>query len=79
MDQALSTAGELPSRTRDNLLLLGRSMGRFDLPGQLSALESVRSSCRRDLAQFTDSRDTRLRNYKTLGLCAGASLVILLV
>ena len=79
MDQALSAAGELPSRTRDNLLLLGSSMGRFDLSGQLSALEAVRASCRRDLEAFTSNRDTRLRNYQTLGLCAGAALAILLI
>jgi stage III sporulation protein AB len=79
MDRALSMARELPSRTRDNLLLLGRSMGRFDISGQLSALEAVRAVCRRDLDGFTADREIRLRNYQTLGLCAGAALAILLI
>lgn len=79
MDMALSSVRELPSKTRDNLQLLGRSMGRFDLTGQLSALESVRAACRRDLEGFSANRDLRLRNYQTLGLCAGAALAILLI
>lgn len=79
MDAALRTQSPVPEKTRDNLLLLGSSMGRFDLTGQLSALESVRASCRRDLESFTVNREHRLRNYQTLGLCAGAALAVLLI
>ena len=79
MDTALRTGGELPEKTRDQLLALGRSMGRFDLTGQLSALESVRAGCRRDLEAFSAGREVRLRNYQTLGLCAGAALAIILI
>lgn len=79
MEDALASVKELPSKTRQNLLLLGRSMGRFDLTGQLSALGAVRESCRRDLEGYTVNRELRLRNYQTLGLCAGAALAILLI
>jgi len=79
MEEAIAAAGILPEKTRDNLLLLGSSMGRFDLSGQLSALETVRASCRRDLERFSANRETRLRNYQTLSLCAGAALAILLI
>lgn len=79
MDDALQSAQPLPEKTRDNLLALGRSMGRFDLTGQLSALESVRTGCRRDLEEFTANRDIRLRNYQTLGICAGAAVAIILI
>ena len=79
MEDALGSAGELPEKTRDNLLALGRSMGRFDLTGQLKALEAVRAGCRRDLEEFSANREVRLRNYQTLGLCAGAALAIILI
>lgn len=79
MDTALKSCGVVPSKTRDNLILLGQSLGRFDLEGQLEGLESVRASCRRDLESFTADRDARLRNYQTLGLCAGAALAIVLI
>lgn len=79
MDTALISTGELPDKTRDKLLLLGRSMGRFDLAGQLSALDAVRTSCRQDLEAFAANREIRLRNYQTLGLCAGAALAVILI
>lgn len=79
MESALKRIGELPSRTRDNLILLGNSLGRFDLEGQLNGLEAVRTSCRRDLESLTANKDVRLRNYQTLGLCAGAALAIVLI
>lgn len=76
---SLSASGQLPDKTRDNLLLLGRNMGRFDLAGQLESLETVRASCRRELEAFSADRQLRLRNYQTLGLCAGAALAIILI
>lgn len=79
MRTALSAAGDIPKQTSDNLTLLGNSLGRFDLDGQLGGLESVRSACRRDLEALTKDRDVRLRSYQTLGLCAGAALAILLI
>lgn len=79
MEATLKSCGEFPSKTRDNLIFLGQSLGRFDLEGQLEGLEAVRASCRRDLEGFAQNRDTRLRNYQTLGLCAGAALAIILI
>lgn len=78
MNAALAES-DLPSATRRNLELLGSSLGRFDLAGQLEGLEVVRTSCRRDLEALSQGRDTRLRNYQTLSLCAGAALAILLI
>lgn len=56
---------------------LGKSLGRFDLNGQLKGLEAVRQSCRRKLNSLDLNREVRLRSYQTLGLCAGAALAIL--
>lgn len=77
MKAALMTAKDVPDKTREALQLLGRSLGRFDLAGQLNGLESVRSSCRRELDALLNNRDVRLRSYQTLGICAGAALAIL--
>ena len=65
--------------TRQMFELLGKSIGRFDVEGQLKGLESVRQECRRKLTALESNRDVRLRSYKTLGLCAGAALAILFV
>lgn len=77
MNAAISKFALLPELTKKCLYQLGQSMGRFDLSGQIQALESVRISCRHYLSKLEAGKDLRLRSYQTLGLCAGAALVIL--
>ena len=79
MIAALSKVKEIPSLAREALEMLGRSLGRFDIEGQLKGLEAVRQECRRNLEDLNQNRDVRLRNYQTLGLCAGAAIVILFI
>ena len=67
----------LPRRVRRNMRQLGRSLGRFDLEGQLQGLQSVRMQCRKDLHALEENNPERMRNYRTLALCAGAVLVII--
>ena len=76
---AAATAGELPGRIQKAVCILGSSLGRFDLEGQLQGLEAVRSYCRSELDSMAAGRDTRLRSYQTLGICTGAALAILFV
>ena len=77
MDAALSQNQNLPVHTRQAFQLLGQSLGRFDLPGQLKGLETVRTLCRSRLEILTTNKEPRLRSYQTLGICAGAALAIL--
>ena len=58
---------------------MGRNLGMFDLSGQLRGLESTRNLCREKLDNLLQNKDSRLRSYQTLCLCAGAALAILLV
>lgn len=63
-----------------NLFLdLGRTLGRFDLDGQLQGIEAVRKDASAALDMLVKDKDARLRSYQTLGLCAGAALAILLM
>lgn len=79
MYAALSKMDNLPASTSDALSLLGKSLGCFDLEGQLQGIEQVRAHCRRELACLENGRDQRIRGYQTLGVCAGAALAILFV
>ena len=79
MTVALSRNDGLTPVIREIFTLLGSSIGRFDMEGQLKGLESVRQECRRRLTLLENERDVRLRSYQTLGLCAGAALAILFV
>ena len=79
MRAAIAATDQLPKQAREVLILLGDSLGRFDIGGQIRGLESVRGECNRRLDALSENQDTRLRSYKTLGLCAGAALVILFI
>ena len=79
MEETLRSLQNLPVHTRRALHRLGRSLGQFDLSGQLKGLDSIRRDCNRKLEELASNRDQRLRGYKTLGFCAGAAIVILFV
>lgn len=79
MQSILLRHSKLPEETRKCLMLLGENLGRFDLSGQLKGLEAVREECRQRLSRIRSDGDDRLRSYQTIGICAGAALVILLI
>lgn len=79
MRTAAGSVGDIPGSVRTILLQLGQTLGRFDLPGQLQGLEAAKEACRSSLDTLGKNRDERLRGYQTLGLCAGAALVILFI
>lgn len=66
-------------KAEKGIWMLGTTLGRFDLEGQLQGLEAARSYCRSQLNNMEQNRDNRLRSYQTLSLCAGAALAILFV
>ena len=70
---------ELPGQAGQQLRVMGESLGRFDLDGQLAGIESLRSSSRAALESLRKDKVTRLRSYQTLSLCAGAALAVLLI
>lgn len=77
IQSALRRHRDLPGNVRRLLHQLGRTLGRFDLPGQLQGLSAVKNACQRERQQLEENKGERLRNFQTLGLCAGAALVIL--
>ena len=79
MNVSLEKVQRLSSLTQNQMQLLGKTIGRFDMEGQLKGLDGVRQDCRRIIESLALNRDTRLRSYQTLGLCAGAAIAILFV
>lgn len=69
----------LPPKARRLLRQLGRTLGRFELEGQIQGMNSVRTECSAMIGDLHRDREIRLRSYRTLGLCAGAALVILFI
>lgn len=79
MQAALGKCPGLSPQLRRAMACLGRDLGRFDLPGQLRGLDRARDRARKMLESLQRNRVSRLREYRTLGLCAGAALAILLL
>ena len=79
MRKVLNGENDLPHTIRKILLETGSVLGRFDLTGQVQGLESMKVICENALEKLKSHRDERLRGYQTLGLCAGAALVIIFI
>lgn len=79
MSAVVACIKDIPVLTKRTLLVLGKQLGRFDLTGQVQCLDGVKQTCHRYMEVLSNERQTRLRRYKTLGLCAGAGLVILFI
>ena len=79
MLHVLQQKNDIYEPIRQILKELGGSMGKFDMSGQLCALENARNKCREHLNQLQGKKENCVRSYQTLGLCAGAAIAILLV
>lgn len=79
MQTVLNQEKTIPSEIRKLLLEFGRILGRYDLEGQVLSLDAIRARSEESLALLKTHREERLRGYQTLGLCAGAALVVLFI
>ena len=77
MKSAVKKTPSLPIEIKRVLYQLGHTMGRFDLDGQLKGLQAVKQVCKAELKRTALESAASVRNYQTLGLCAGAALAIL--
>ena len=78
MNQAMGQV-ILPKSVSNLHNMLAQTLGRYDLEGQLRELEAVRKSAEQLLEDIRKTQKDKQKFYQTLGLCAGAALVILLV
>ncbi len=79
MRKVISEDRKLPSSIKKLLTDLGNILGRFDLNGQIEGLDMIKEECISQLQSLNNHNEERLRGYQTLGLCAGAALVILFI
>ena len=79
MRAVLQKTNNIQNRTEEVFLLLGRSLGQFDLDGQLNGIKMVKNEAIRILDVHTNNLDTRIRCYQALSICAGAAIAILCI
>lgn len=77
MKSVLQSTPSIPKPLGKHLQILGKTLGQFDLPGQLKELEGAQAACKRELEEIKSHRETTTKSYQVLGLCAGAALAIL--
>ena len=69
----------LPKRSLSVIYELSRTMGRFDIDGQISAIMTTKTYCLNEYNMLSNDLSSRLRGCRTLGICAGAAMVILFI
>ena len=77
--KAIRRCPDIPGKTCKRVIALGQSLGLFDLEGQIKCIRAINRENLRILELDSRDQNSRLRSYKTLGLCAGAALVILFI
>ncbi|MDL2273619.1 stage III sporulation protein AB [Oscillospiraceae bacterium OttesenSCG-928-G22] len=70
---------ELGGEERQVLLELGSTLGRYDIEGQAKAISYVRRRFEGFLKEAVDVKSKMGRVYGTVGLAAGAAVVIILI
>ena len=79
MRVVVSKFKNLPNSIAQVFLQLGKTMGRFDINGQIKGLDAARHESTIILKKLQLNKAERLRSYQTLGICAGAALAILFI
>ena len=79
MHDVILQVQSVPNTLQDLLLVFAKSLGRYDLDGQLLQISAVREDARFLMDKIRSEGKERIRNYQTLGICAGLGLAILLL
>ncbi len=79
MIAAIKRVRDVPLLTKHILDSFAGTLGCFDVDGQVKCIRNVRNEAHDALQRCCADQNTRLRNYQTLGLCAGAAIVILII
>ena len=78
-DLALNRMSQMPKHTKVIIQQFAKFLGEFDIDGQLTGIQAVRNEAVLQLKQLSRDQDLRIKNYRTLGVCAGAAIIILFI
>lgn len=73
----VSRTENLSPTIMEAFISMGKSLGRYDIEGQLLETRALRAEIHRKLENLRQDQSIRVKNYRTFGLCAGIALVIL--
>ncbi len=78
MDLVLHKQRDIQTPIYNILTTLGMVLGRFDIDGQIREINLVKSECEQQLECYMHDADTRLRSYRTIAVCTGIAVAIIL-
>lgn len=74
----LARESGLPKSVRDSMTDLSHSLGKFDLDGQLQGLEYMLEHLKEKLLLLEQDKTLKVQLARTVGICAGIGLAIIL-
>ena len=79
MSVVLSRNSALPPSVTEHLMNLSNSLGKLDLNGQLEGLEYIIERIEHTLSQLEKEKTSRIQLARTIGLCCGIGIAIILL
>ena len=79
MDVAMCSLSGAPGSVIKLMQQLSNELGRFEVEGQICGIERVRLKAEEIRNDLNRDKTKRIRGYQTLGICAGAALVIIFI
>ena len=76
---ALDKMQYMPKQTKHLISQLGKSLGKFDVDGQVLGIQTVREEAVLRVKHRNKDQDQRIKNYRIFGICAGIAIVILFI
>ena len=79
INYSLRQQNSIPESVKEELYSLGPNLCSFNLSGQIKGISAIINNCEFKLQKLRNNKEQRLRTYQTLGLCAGAAIVIIFI
>lgn len=79
VEYILSISRNVPHCCKVLIKELSIGLGSFDLNGQTQLIDSVLDAANNTLRSLSENLTVRLRSYRTLGICAGFAIAILII
>lgn len=79
MEIAIMAVNIQSARVNNLLLNLGKTLGKFDVSGQIKGMQTIKEESIAILNSLSLNQKEKVRSIKTIGLCAGIAIAILLM
>ena len=77
MDAALKKHPNTPPETRRFMEKFGKTLGQYSEEGQLLEIRALRQEAQHRQSRLEEDLESKTKTYKTLGVCAGAAIVVI--